>query len=222
MRPGRVLLVNDNLLARSGLRSIFSHQPDIQVVGEVDNLTQVGRMPAQAKPDLFVVDAPSVTVQTLDTVRSMIDGTPRIPVLIVTADPGGLELDLLRLGCCTMPQRHLTATELIAAVRLIIAGFTVMDRRNAEYLASAFTRPPEDDVEAHTVPVLTRREQEIAALIAQGLSNTEIAEILSIAHSTVKGHVKEILRKLGLRNRVQAAIYHRIHAGSDVSEPQFR
>lgn len=222
MRPGRVLLVNDNLLARSGLRSILSQQSDLQVVGEADNLAQAGRIFVQARVDLFVVDSPSVTIHTLDAVRFMTGLPSRAPVLIVTADPAGLELDLLRLGCYTLPQRQLTATELIAAVRLVIAGYAIMDRRNAGYLASAFTSRPDDDVEAHTAQALTRREQEITGLIAQGLSNTDIADILGIAHSTVKGHVKEIFRKLGLRNRVQAALYHHAHISGEPTSPHTR
>ncbi|MDX3111504.1 response regulator transcription factor [Nonomuraea angiospora] len=213
--------MNDNLLARSGLRSILSQQPDLQVVGEADNLAQAGRIFVQARVDLFVVDSPSVTLHTLDAVRFMTGRPSRAPVLIVTADPAGLELDLLRLGCYTLPQRQLTATELIAAVRLVIAGYAIMDRRNAGYLASAFTSR-HDDVEAHTAQALTRREQEITGLIAQGLSNTDIADILGIAHSTVKGHVKEIFRKLGLRNRVQAALYHHAHTSGEPTSPHTR
>ncbi|MET7333168.1 response regulator transcription factor [Nonomuraea sp. NPDC005650] len=197
------MVVNENTLARNGIQSILSRHPDIQVVGEATDLADAYR--ARVTPDLFLVEVPAITADIVAAARAP-GGRGRVPVLFLAADIRRSEFDLLGLGCCAISDRHLAAADLVAAVRVMAAGYVLVERTRAATIA-VVSATLGADVEGHGGPLLTRRESEILDLMARGLSNSEIAAVLTIAPSTVKSHVKEILSKLGLRNRVQAAVY---------------
>jgi DNA-binding NarL/FixJ family response regulator len=207
MADVRIVLVADDDLVRGGIRAILSGAPPLRIVGEAGSVGEACRLGLELDPTLFVVDGPAAygTDVLVEMVRQLgASGRDElISVLLLRPDASLLDLDVLRLdGCAVMPRRT-AATELVAAVRLIVAGYLPIERTLAHRLAH--TGP--QMVEGAARPQLTRRERQIFHLIARGMSNAEIAATLTVASSTVKSHVQDIFSKLGLRNRVQAVIY---------------
>jgi DNA-binding NarL/FixJ family response regulator len=206
----QIALIGENALTRGGVSAIVARQPDLEVVAEARSHTEVDRICQRVRPDMFVLDVPALRKETVDVARqiSVQDrGVPR-PILVVTASADDHTYDLLRLGSCTLMSRNSGPAELAACIRLVAAGYVIVERRHAIRLASGVRRfSANHDVEGHGLVGLTTREREVFALIAQGYSNNDIAEVLAVAISTVKSHVKEIYQKLGLKNRVEAALY---------------
>ena len=162
---------------------------------------------ARTAPSLFVIDIPSHKDNVVETVKQLnacgSDG-PIPVVLLLGADTAQLDIDVLRLGGCAIIRRRTAAADLVAAIRMVAAGYLPIERALAERLALTL---PQLDFRAQAATQLTRREREVFLLIARGMSNAEIATTLTVASSTVKSHVQDIFRKLGLRDRVQAVIY---------------
>jgi DNA-binding NarL/FixJ family response regulator len=221
MAEVRIVLVAEDGLVRGGIKAILSGAPPLRVVGEAGSLGEACRLGPAVDPALFVVDAPAGadTDVLADMVRRLGASGRQDPtsVLLLRPDASLFDLDMLRQdGCAVMPRRTATA-ELVAAVRLIAAGYLPIERTLARRLAHTAPR-----MQSHADhPVLTRRERQIFHLIARGMSNAEIADTLTVANSTVKSHVQDIFSKLGLRNRVQAVIYaYELGQGSPALAPQ--
>lgn len=206
----RLILISENTLARSGIAAMIARQPDLQVIAEIGSHVDLGAIGSQQWPDLFLMDVPTVRQETVEVVRQIVTlrrGSPT-PTLILSGSTGDYIYDLLRLGSCTLMGRGAGPEELIAGIRMLAAGYVLIERRHAGRLASAVRRfKSEDDIRKYLIHDLTKRERDVLALIALGLPNTEIAESLSVANSTVKSHVKAIYRKLGLRNRFEAIMF---------------
>src|SRR5579872_5476303 len=189
---------------------MVARQPGLRLVAEIGSYVEVSKIDKQLWPDLFLIDVPVVRQQTIDGVRQLLDlrkGIPT-PVLILASGAGDYSLDLLRLGSCTLMGRDVGPEELIAAIRIIAVGYVLLERQHAGRLASVARRfSCEDDAERHLVVELTNRERDVFALLALGLTNSEIARNLCVANSTVKSHIKEIYRKLGLHSRLEAVIF---------------
>ena len=206
----RIVVVNDNALARGGIEAIIAGRPDLEVVGSAPTLQQAQRIGRQEQPDLFVVSIPVVMPEIVEmlTQLSATSGPKIVPALVLTPGPGRLELDLLRIHASVISNRNISAQQLVAAIRLVAAGYMPVACELSARLAGAWRgRQASHDVEAHEADELTSRQREVLGLIACGLSNAEIAEALAVAESTVKSHVKGILGKLGVRSRLEAAIY---------------
>ncbi|GAB3518374.1 LuxR C-terminal-related transcriptional regulator [Phytohabitans suffuscus] len=206
----RIALVGDNYLARSGLAAILSRQADLRVIGEARGGTEAALLRDRLRPSLFVMDVASLGPDTVSVVQTVsanaVGGVP--PFLILTSHADEHVFELLSIGSCTLMSRRIGPAELVACIRLVAAGYVVVERRYAGRLATGLTRfSGQDDVEGHRVANLTPREREVFALLAQGRSNGEIARALAVANSTVKSHVKEIYQKLGLRSRVELALF---------------
>lgn len=206
----RLILISENVLTRSAIAAMIARQPDLQVMAEIGSYAEVIRVGVQLRPDIFVIDVPAVRQETMDVVQRLTTlrrGTPT-PVLILAGTSGDYVFDLLRLGSCTLIARDARQEELIAGIRMVAAGYVLVERRHAARLASAVRRfSYSNDAQGHLVEELTGRERDVLGLLALGLPNTEIARNLSVANSTVKSHVKEIYRKLGLRSRLEAVIF---------------
>jgi DNA-binding NarL/FixJ family response regulator len=219
----KIVLISENVLARSGVAAMLARQPDLEVLGEARSQAEVTRLCEQTRPDLFILDAPILKKETADIVRqlSALDRGSAPPVLVLTSRGDGHEFDLLRVGSCALISRISGPAELTSCIRLLAVGYVVVERRLATRLASGVRRFSDaDDVEAHRVIELTSREREVFALMTQGHSNVEIARALAVASSTVKSHVKEIYKKLGLKNRVEAALYGTIAGFKDKTGDQ--
>jgi DNA-binding NarL/FixJ family response regulator len=206
----QIILVGENLLARAGVAAIVARQPDLRVVAEARTCSDVARLGDRVHRDLYILDVPTVGPDVVEVARQLTGLSRGVspPVLIVASSSTDHLYDLLRIGSCTLISRSSGSAELTACIRLVAAGYVVVERRHAGRLASGVRRfSTADDLVGHRAQELTSREREVFALMAQGHSNNEIARVLAVANSTIKSHVKEIYQKLGLKNRVEVALY---------------
>jgi len=207
----RVLVADDQVMVRQGLTVLLDAEPDITVVGQaVDGADAVTRT-AELAPDVVLMDIRMPGVGGIEATRRLTaspDTAVRVLVL-TTFDLDEYVYEALRAGASGFLLKDASAAELAHAVRVVASGEallapTVTKRLIAEFSrVTAGARPPTST----RVATLTERETEVLSLIAQGMSNAEIAAHLLVAEQTVKTHVGRILTKLALRDRTQAAVY---------------
>jgi DNA-binding NarL/FixJ family response regulator len=205
----RVLLVDDDDLMRAGLGAMLSSDETIEVVGEVGRGRQALPRTRELRPDVVLMDVRMPDLDGISATREVLSASPDVRVLILTTfEDDEFVFGALSAGASGFLLKRATPEELIAAIHTVAAGDallaptvtrTVIDR--------ASQQPTVDDAARGRLHQLTPREREVLELVARGLSNAELAERLVIEESTVKTHVKHVLGKLGLRDRVQAVIF---------------
>ncbi|MDT7846237.1 response regulator transcription factor [Streptomyces justiciae] len=208
--PIRVLIADDQQMVRQGFTVLLNTQPDIDVVGQaVDGLDAVKKV-AELAPDVVLMDIRMPELGGIEATRRIAEATPQIRVLVLTTfDLDEYVYEALRAGASGFLLKDASADQLAEAVRVVAAGDALLAPGITRRLITEFSRldnrpkPPLKE----RVGDLTERETEVLALIAQGLSNAEIAQRLVVAEQTVKTHVGRILVKLGLRDRTQAAVF---------------
>ncbi|MFG3303348.1 response regulator [Micromonospora chersina] len=204
----RVVLVDDQTLVRTGFRLVLEETDDIEVVGEAADGTQALSVVARSRPDVVLMDVRMPGLNGIEATRRIRLGPhPARVIILTTFDLDEYVLTGLRAGASGFLLKDALAADLISAVRVVAAGEavaapTVTRRLFAHYLGKT---PPQPDTNRR-LAALTEREREVLALVARGLSNTEIAAALFVSESTVKTHLGRILAKLRLRDRVQAVI----------------
>lgn len=192
----RVLVVDDQQLIRDGIASLLDIQDGIEVVGVAANGREAIEQADACKPDLVLLD---VRMPEMDGVEAAARLAPTCKVVMLTTfDDEEYVVQALRAGAIGYLLKDLPTRELAEAVRLAHAGVAQLDPSVARGLAAA-RRPAVDDV-------LTPRETDVLRLLATGATNKEIARQLYLSEGTVKNHVSRILTRLGLRDRVQAAM----------------
>ncbi|WP_109507591.1 response regulator transcription factor [Nocardioides speluncae] len=199
----RVLLADDEPLVRHGLRGILDAEADIEVVGEAaDGATAVSQTRA-LRPDLVCMD---IQMPGVDGLRatSLVLGLPTPPKVLVLTTFGSDEnvFAALAAGAAAFLLKRASGDEIAAAVRAVAAGDSLLFPETVRSLAAAHVRAPT----SYAGPELTARETEVLALVAQGLSNAEIAASLVVGVETVRTHVARLLAKLGARDRTQAVV----------------
>jgi DNA-binding NarL/FixJ family response regulator len=207
----RVAIVDDQSLVRAGFRMVLASQPDIEVVGEAGDGAEALRLLAHTPADVVVMDIRMPIMDGVEATRRLCaggngDGPPRVLVL-TTFDTDADAFASLQAGASGFLLKNVPPEELLAAIRVVASGEAVVAPRITRRLLDRFAgqlapRPGDED----QLDQLTEREREVLLLVAQGMSNAEIAERLFVAETTVKTHVGRILTKLGLRDRVQAVV----------------
>ena len=201
----RVLLVDDEELVRTGLRMILDSEPDLTVVGDAaDGVEALARL-RELAPDVVLMDIRMPRMDGLEATRRMVTGSDAKVVVLTTFDLDEHVYAALAAGASGFLLKDAPATQLVHAIRVAAAGDALLApsvtrrliARFAESRISARPRLPAD---------LTPRETEVLTLLAEGLSNTEIAQRLVVGDATVKTHVARVLAKLGVRDRVQAVV----------------
>ncbi|MFE9092996.1 response regulator [Streptomyces sp. NPDC007264] len=206
----RVLIADDQMMVRQGFTVLLDAQPDIRVVGQaVDGNDAIAKV-AELAPDVVLMDIRMPELGGIEATRRITRATghPRILVL-TTFDLDEYVYEALRAGASGFLLKDASADQLAEAVRVVAAGDALLAPGITRRLIAEFSRlgdRPRGPLRAR-VGDLTERETEVLALIAQGLSNAEIAGHLVVAEQTVKTHVGRILVKLGLRDRTQAAVF---------------
>lgn len=199
----RVLVVDDEPLVRQGLRLILECEPDLAVVGEAGSGAEAVTLARGLAPDVVCMD---VRMPDIDGIRAteLVLRLPHPPkVLVVTTfSSDDFVLAALRAGAAGFVLKRASAPELVAAVRAVASGDSLLYPDAVRKLALAAYRPPA----RRSGPPLTRRESEVLALMAEGLSNAAVAERLVLGTETVRTHVAALLRKLGARDRTQAVV----------------
>ncbi|WP_434593004.1 response regulator [Streptomyces sp. A5-4] len=206
----RVLIVDDQVMVREGFTVLLNAMPEIEVVGEAVNGREAVSQVAALRPDVVLMDIRMPELNGIDATREIVAADADAKVLVLTTfDLDEYVYQALRAGASGFLLKDASARQLAEGVRVVAAGEallapTVTKRLIAEFSKLAETpRPPA----LSQVGELTERETEVLVLIAQGLSNAEIASHLVVAESTIKTHVSRVLVKLGLRDRTQAAVF---------------
>ncbi|MFU8946652.1 response regulator [Mycetocola zhadangensis] len=215
MTSTRVLLADDHEMVRAGFRIILGSQPDIEVVGEAATGTEALARAAELRPDVICMDVQMPDMDGLEATRRITaDGANTSAVLILTTfDRDDYLFEALSAGASGFLLKNSTPEQLIDAVRVIASGDALLSPAVTRRVIEKFGQPTDTTAPAAPVarPValdtLTEREAEVLALVAQGLSNAEIAQRLFVGEATVKSHVSKVLQKLGLRDRIQAVVY---------------
>ena len=208
----RVLIVDDEELVRTGLRLILDAEPDLAVVGTASDGRQALAEVPRLLPDVVLMDIRMPGLDGLEATRRLLSGPDpaRCKVVILTTfDVDEHVYEALRAGASGFLLKDVPADQLAHAIRVAAAGEALLAPSVTRRLIAAFARqgPPEPvAVRAPGLTQLTERETEVLTLLAQGLSNAEIARRLYVGEATVKTHVARILTKLGVRDRVQAVI----------------
>ena len=201
----RVLLVDDEELVRTGLRMILDAEPDLEVVGEAGDGAQAVSRAEDLKPDVVLMDIRMPRVNGIDATRALRD-SPTSPAVIVltTFDLDEHVYEALSAGASGFLLKDAPAGQLVHAIRVAAEGEAMLAPSVTRRLISRFTesRPARAELPAD----LTARETEVLVLLAEGLSNAEIAERLVVGDATVKTHVARVLTKCGVRDRVQAVV----------------
>jgi DNA-binding NarL/FixJ family response regulator len=202
----RVLIVDDQPLARAGFKAVLEASGGIEVVAEAENGEQAVELARGHDPDVVLMDVRMPQMDGIEATRRM----PHQKVLILTTF--GLDdyiIEALRAGASGFLLKDAPVEELVRAVRTVAAGDAQLSpavtKRLLDQVARRLPAPVERD--AGSLSELTDREREVLRLMAVGMSNAEIAAALVVSEPTVKTHVSSVLQKLGLRDRVQAVIY---------------
>jgi DNA-binding NarL/FixJ family response regulator len=205
----RVLLADDQALVRGGFRLILEARDDLEVVGEAEDGAEAVRLVEELDPDVVLMDVRMPAVDGVEATRRIAASGARARILILTTfDLDEYVYDAIRAGASGFLLKDVHPPQLVDAVRVVAAGDALLapsvTRRLLERFADSLPVGPEEPPPAFDS--LTEREVEILRLLAGGLSNAEIAERLVVGETTVKSHVSSVLRKLRLRDRVQAVV----------------
>ncbi|MCO1654098.1 response regulator [Pseudonocardia humida] len=209
--PVRVVVCDDQMLIRTGLVTIIDAQPDLEVVGECGDGRAAVELAERLRPDVVVMDVRMPVLDGIEATRLLAGaGVPR-PVKVLVLTTFNLDeyvYEALRAGASAFLLKDAPPARLLNGIRTVATGAALLDPEVTRRLVGRYAtriRPAEGAGRADTP--LTPRELEVLRLIADGLSNSEIAATLLISPETVKTFVSRILAKLGLRDRVQAVVY---------------
>jgi DNA-binding NarL/FixJ family response regulator len=202
----RVLLADDQALVRAGFRMILKAEPDIEVAGEAGDGTEAVALARELAPEVVLMDVRMPIMDGIEATRRIVDGddAPRVLVL-TTFDLDEYVYEALRAGASGFLLKDAPEEQLVAGIRIVADGGSLfaptVTRRLIERFAGRRAAEPPPGLDE-----LTARELEVLRLVSRGLSNAEIAASLVVSEHTVKTHVAHVLRKLDLRDRVQAVV----------------
>jgi len=206
--PVRIIVADDHVVVRTGFAALLDTQPDFTVVGTASDGAEAVRMSRELSPDVVLMDVRMPVMDGIEATRQL-TACPGPRVLILTTfDLDQYVYDALCAGASGFLLKDVTAERLFDAVRVIAAGEALLAPAVTRRLISEFARirPRSDGAPAAALSTLTPRETQVLRLVAEGLSNGEIADRLVVTEETVKTHVSRMLTKLGLRDRTQAVV----------------
>ena len=205
----RVLVADDDDLMRAGLIELLTVDREIEVVGQASTGREAVERARALAPDVVLMDVRMPDLDGIAATRELSDSVPESRVLILTTfEQDDYVFGALRAGASGFLLKRTRPEDLIAAVHAIAAGDSLLSPSVTRRVIDRMAQQPAPDLADNgRLASLTRREREVLELIARGMSNREIASTLVVEESTVRTHVKRILMKLGLRDRVQAVIF---------------
>ena len=203
--PIKVLLVDDHEMVRIGLAAVLGTEDGIEVVGEAGSGEEGIRLAQEYHPDVVLMDLVMDGMDGIETTRQLMNQFPNLKVIVLTSYLDDEKMyPVIEAGAFSYLLKTSRASEVADAIRAAARGQSVLESQVASKMMNRF-RHPQNEAPAHND--LTDREMEVLRLVAQGKSNQDIADDLIIGIKTVKFHVTNILGKLGVEDRTQAAIY---------------
>ena len=207
----RVLLADDDALLRAGLAVVLGTTPDLAVVAEAQDGLQAVDLCIEHRPDVVLMDVRMPGIDGIEATRRLVNTCPDSRILILTTfQHDEYVWGALRAGASAFLLKRSSPERLIDAVRTVAAGEALLDPAITRDLVQHYLQkatPEPSAAESRTLLRLTGRERQVLSLVAEGRSNQEIADLLVIAESTAKTHVKRILAKIDARDRAQAVVF---------------
>ena len=206
----RVLLADDQALIRSGIRSLLEAEDDIEVVAEAADGQQAVALTAEHRPDIALVDIQMPAIDGIEATRRIVADERLDSVRVVILTNFGLDEDIfraLRAGASGFLLKATAPAELLQALRVVMRGDALLSPSVTRRLIGEFVARPPDAVAAAGMEALPKREREVVALVAHGLSNDEIAAAMVLSPTTAKTHVSRAMIKLGARDRAQLVVF---------------
>jgi DNA-binding NarL/FixJ family response regulator len=202
-----VALVDDQPLVRSGFRLIVEAEDDLEVIGEAGDGEEAVAVVRRMQPDVVLMDVQMPKLNGLDATRRLVeDGSASRIIILTTFEQDDYVFAALRAGASGFMLKNAAPEDLVRAVRIVAAGEALLAPSVTRRLIQAYAERPAP-VRNAGLDELTERELEVLRLLATGKSNAELAAELYLGEGTVKTHVSHLLRKLGLRDRVQAVVF---------------
>ncbi len=209
MNPIRILLVDDHAVVRAGLRMLLGADPELQIVGEAENGAQALRLTDELAPDVVLMDISMPDMNGIEATRKIKEQNPNVVVLALTMhEDDQYFFEMLAAGASGYVPKRAAPNDLLSAIHAVHNGGVFLFPSVARVLVQDYVqRAARAGAAGHSFDVLTEREREVLALIAQGLSNQEIADQLVISAKTVNRHRENIMAKLNLHSRVELVRY---------------
>ena len=208
MKPIKLLLVDDQSLFREGLRTILSTHPDLLIIGEAGNGMDAIQMTSELHPQVILMDLRMPKMNGVEATRRIRGANPDSQIIVLTTfDDDEDVFDALRAGAVGYLLKDVPSEKLVEAIRAAARGESFLQPSIAAKVVAEFSRlSPRPTVEMAASERLSERECEVLSQLAQGKSNKEIGSALNLAEGTVKNHMSNILNKLGVLDRTQAAL----------------
>jgi DNA-binding NarL/FixJ family response regulator len=204
----RIVIADDQALVRSGFRLIVDARTDFEVVGEAEDGEQAVALVEELEPDVILLDIRMPALDGIEATKKIVDSGSSTRILVLTTfDLDEYVYGAIQAGASGFLLKDVRPNELVDAIRVVASGNALLGPTAVERLLRRFSgQVDKREVDTAAVESLTDREAETLRLLANGLSNAEIAATLVVTEATVKTHVSSVLRKLGVRDRVQAVI----------------
>ncbi|WP_418060550.1 response regulator [Pimelobacter simplex] len=206
--PIRVVVADDQPVICAGFAALLAAQPGVEVLGTAGDGRELVALVARTRPDVALVDVRMPEVDGIEATRLITADHPTRVLILTTFDLDAYVYDAVRAGASGFLLKDVTAERLVEAVRMVAEGAVLLAPAVSRQLVAArFADVPLARPEPAAARELSPREREVLLELARGRSNAEIAGDLNVSPETVKSHVAEVLRKLGLRDRIQAVVY---------------
>jgi DNA-binding NarL/FixJ family response regulator len=207
--PLRVVLADDQEMVRAGLRMLIDFQPDLEVVGEAADGLEAVDVVTRLRPDVVLMDVRMPRCDGIEAARRVLATVPDVAVVVLTTfDEDASLAEALRAGVSGFLLKTAPPEQLLQAIRTVAAGNGLLDPAvTLRVIAASAKSPAPDPVASARLATLTQRETDVLRLVAEGLTNAEIAAALFLGEATVKTYLSRMLAKLDLRDRVQAVAF---------------
>jgi DNA-binding NarL/FixJ family response regulator len=209
MSAVRVVLADDQEMVRAGLRMLIDFQPDLEVVGEAADGLEAVEVVTRLRPDVVLMDVRMPRCDGIEAARRVLARAPEVGVVVLTTfDEDGSLAEALRAGVSGFLLKTAPPEQLLHAIRTVASGNGLLDPAvTLRVIAASARSPAPDPASAARLATLTARETDVLRLVAEGLTNAEIAAALYLGEATVKTYLSRMLAKLDLRDRVQAVAF---------------